>query len=57
MMRLGPTLLLGVLLLAIVSIGAASREQGDTPDRETTPNRPAGLAAWQKIYSVMSHPR
>jgi len=57
MMRLGPTLLLGALLLAIVSIGAASREQGDTPARETTPNRPAGLAAWQKIYSVMSHPR
>ena len=57
MMRLGLTVLLAALLLTTASVGTASREQGSTPTRAAAPTRSDGLAAWQKIYSVMSHPR
>jgi hypothetical protein len=56
-MRLGLTVLLALLLLAVASVGTASREPGSTPGRVAPPNTSVGLAAWQEIYSVMSHPR
>jgi mono/diheme cytochrome c family protein len=57
MKRSGLTVFPAVLLLAVASVKTASLEQGSTPARAAPPSTSLGLAAWQEIYSVMSHPR
>jgi mono/diheme cytochrome c family protein len=57
MKRLGLIVFPAVLLLVVASVGSSSREHGSTPARGAPPDKSGGVAAWQEIYSVMSHPR
>ena len=49
--------LLTIILISVASlVGAGARNQEGTRTGPR-PSRAEGLAAWQQIYSVMSHPR
>jgi hypothetical protein len=51
--RLSSVGLFTIVLISVISLaGTASREQGGG-----RPARSEGLAAWQQVYSVLTHPR
>jgi mono/diheme cytochrome c family protein len=41
----------------LVSTSAAPASQDPPPSKAGASSRPAGLAAWQQVYSVLTHPR
>jgi len=52
-LRLALTVLIGFTTWSIAATGAAGQDSGQTAQAKGE----AGLAAWQQIYSVLTHPR
>jgi len=56
-----PSLRIGLLTIVLIAIpsveGTGFRQQLEPPSREPHPSSFEGLAAWQQVYSVLTHPR
>ena len=58
-MRSQRAVVLAVSLLSVLRLGATTSlgQSGHSKAEDSQTNRTDGLAAWQQLYSVMSHPR
>ena len=58
-MRSQRAVVLAVSLLSVLYLGATTSlgQSGHSKAEDSQTNRTDGLAAWQQLYSVMSHPR
>lgn len=55
-MYLGKAILLTIVLISVASAAGTAPCKQEAPTR-AHPNKSEGLAAWQQLYSVLTHPR